>query len=108
MTSDANEKYLFDDLELVKEDSLLFMKVVFLVSSSISLLIYSSKITVHLGRGALSMFLTIFVQDNLHVVLVSLTEEDLLVFEEIDFSREGLLGGGGGGRILGKILVELT
>ena len=39
-----------------------------------------------LGKGALSMFLTISAHENLPLVLVSLAEEDLLDPDETDFS----------------------
>ena len=63
------------------------------MSSSISLFVYSFKIIVLLGRGALSMFFTILSQENLYVVLVVFAEEDLLVLEEIDFSLQDLVWG---------------
>ena len=51
-----------------------------------SSLISFSSATVLLGRGALSMFLTISAQERLLVVYPVLTEEDLLDWEEIDIS----------------------
>ena len=54
---------------------------------------FSTKVIVLLGKGALSMFLTISAHENLPVVLVPLAEEDLLDPDEMDFSSGGFASG---------------